>query len=137
MLTTIHLGIVIGTVLVVLFADHQGLLWMRGKDARMPANRVRFLHRTVTAGLVLLLITGGLLYTRAAPAYLSDPRFLLKMSMLFMLIVNTYFIERFSQVAIEREFASLSPSERIPLFISGGVSFIGWVTIIICGLLIA
>lgn len=137
MLTTIHLGIVIGTALVVLFADHQGMRWMSGKDGRLPVARALFLHRVVTVGLVLLLITGGLLYARAAPAYLADPRFVLKMSMLFVIIVNTYFIERFSKVASEREFTSLTSSERLPLFISGGVSFVGWVTIIICGLSIA
>ncbi len=137
MIVTIHLIIAIITGLLVLYSDEQALMWILGKKEMMDSRRVHFLHTAVSIGLALLLITGGLLYHASAAAYLSVTPFITKMVVIFALILNTYAIERLSAVALTRSFASLSHKERIPLFISGAVSFGGWATAIICGLLIA
>ncbi len=136
MLTVIHIIIVIGTGLIVLYSDEQALLWVLGKKSMLHPARITFLHRAVSVGLALLFITGGLLYLRAVPFYLSDTTFIVKMTAITALILNTYFIERFSHIAMSRTFSSLSTPERLPLFISGGVSVAGWVTAILCGLLL-
>jgi hypothetical protein len=137
MLVTIHLTIAILTGLIVLYSDEQAFMWVLGKKTMLERGRISFLHRAVTTGLTLLIITGGLLYADAAPAYLSVTLFTTKLVVIFALIVNTYAIHRFSEVALMRSFASLSHRERIPLFITGAVSFAGWATAIICGLLIS
>lgn len=134
---TVHLVIAIGTGLLVLYADEQAFLWVLGKRALMDEKRVRVLHHAVTSGLALLLLTGGYMYAQAAPAYLSIPTFVVKMATVLALILNTYAIGRFSSVALTRPFASLSHAERLPLFITGAISFLGWVTAFVCGLLIA
>jgi hypothetical protein len=134
---TIHLIIAIGTGLMVLYADEQALAWVLGKKDVMSSGRVHFLHRAVTVGLTLLLLTGGYMYAQAAPAYLTLRPFLVKMVVIAAVIINTYAINRFSNVALTKSFASLSQKEKLPLFISGGVSFAGWVTAFICGLLIS
>jgi hypothetical protein len=133
MLVTIHLTIVIVTGLIVLYSDEQALAWILGKKIVLNPVRITLLHRSVSAGLALLLITGGLLYIQAVPAYLSDPTFVIKMTAIAALILNTYFIEKFSHVATSRTFRSLSIAEKLPLFISGGVSAAGWITAILCG----
>lgn len=133
MLVTIHLTIVILTGLVVLYSDEQALMWVLGKKPILSPVRITFLHRTVSIGLALLLITGGLLYIQAVPAYLSDSTFIIKMIAIAALIFNTYFIEKFSHVATSRTFASLETSQRLPLFVSGAISAIGWVVAIVCG----
>lgn len=136
MLVTIHASIAIATLLAVVYADEQALRWFMGKTETVKASRVKLLHYLVTAGLALLIITGGLLYKDLATIYVSIPTFITKMTMVLALILNTYAIERFSRVALTRSFASLSPRERVPLFISGAVSGGAWATAFICGLLL-
>ncbi|MDB4991905.1 MAG: hypothetical protein JWL75_150 [Parcubacteria group bacterium] len=136
MLVTIHFIIAIAAALLVLYSDEQVFFWVLGKTKMIAPARVRFMHRSVTTGLTLLLITGGLLYSSAPEAFLSTSTFVVKMVTIFALIINTYFIDRFSGIAVTRTFASLSHAERIPLFITGAVSFAGWVTALTCGLLI-
>lgn len=134
---TIHLVIASLTGLTVLYADEQALLWATGRRERFNADTARFLHRVITGGLVLLLITGGLMYIQSPRAYLSLATFDIKMAAVLALILNTYAISRFSEVGVARSFASLSTRERLPLYISGAVSFLGWATAFLCGLLIA
>jgi hypothetical protein len=137
MVLTIHLCIAIATGLLVLYSDEQAFQWLRGKVETMTTMRVRIIHHLVTAGLALLLLTGGYLYAQAAPVYWMLPVFVVKMTLILALIVNSYFIERLSAVAIERNFASLSHPERLPLFIAGAISFACWATVFICGLILA
>ena len=137
MLVTIHIIAVIGTGLVVLYSDEQGFLWMLGKKKVLNQKRVALLHHLVAAGLAVLLITGGLLYIQAVPYYLSDPTFIIKLIAISALILNTYAIERFSKVAISKTFSSLTSSERLPLLVSGVVSVLGWITALVCGILLA
>ena len=134
---TLHFGIAILTGLIVLYSDEQAFMWILGKKQFMDHGRVVFLHRAVTTGLILLILSGGLMYAQAAPAYLSVTPFITKMVIIFALILNTYVIDRFSAVALTRTFASLTSKERIPLFITGAISFGGWATAFICGLLIS
>ena len=105
MLVTIHLTIVILTGLVVLYSDEQALMWVLGKRPILSKKKITILHRTISVGLALLLITGGLLYIQAVSAYLSDSTFIIKMTAIAALILNTYFIEKFSHVATNRTFA--------------------------------
>lgn len=133
MLITLHLSIVIATLLVVLYSDEQALMWVLGKKETLSAQSVHLLHNIVTIGLGLIIITGGLLYIQAPAAYLSDTTFLVKMAAVAALIVNTYVIDRLSPIALSRSYASLSKAERIPLLISGAVSVAGWITALVCG----
>lgn len=136
-MATLHLIIASVTGLMVLYADEQAAAWVFGKRELFHPGTFRFLHQAVSIGLALLLITGGIMYSQSAPAYLSLPIFDVKMVTVFALILNTYSINRFSQVALMRPFASLSTRERFPLYISGAISLLGWGTAFACGLLIA
>lgn len=133
---TLHLLIAGVTGLTVLYADEQAAVWFLGKRDYFHPGTMRFLHHAVSGGLALLIITGGILYYQAPPAYLSLGSFDIKMVLVFALILNTYAINRFSNVALTRPFSSLSRAERIPLYISGGISAFGWATTFILGLLI-
>lgn len=137
MLQNIHLVIALSTGLIVLYADEQALAWFLGKRELFDPKTTTFLHRAITTGLAALLITGGLLYARAPAAFLSSPLFIVKMVMVFALICNTYFIARFSRIAISHPYAALSGSDRLMLLASGGVSLVGWATAFVSGLLLA
>ena len=121
---------------MVLYTDEQAVMWMLGKKQMLSRGRIMAMHHAIAIGLALLLITGGLLYTRAAPEYLTNPVFIIKMIAIAALIINTYFIGKFAPLATEHSFKELSPAQRLSLFISGGISGLGWLTVVICGLLL-
>ncbi len=136
MLTFIHLVIVIVTILIVLYADEQGLMWMLGKKKVLSAPLLHFLHRAVAVGLGALIISGGFLYTRAPLAYLANITFEVKLVAIVALILNTYAISRFTPIATIRAFGELTQKEKLPLLVSGAVSFAGWFVAAVSGLLL-
>lgn len=132
----LHFGIVIITILFVLYADEQGFMWVLGKKKKLSASLLHFLHQAVAISLGLLIITGGFLYYRAPVAYLSNATFEIKMIAIAALILNTYVISRFSPVASIRSFSELTQKEKLTLLVSGAVSVAGWITAAVCGLLL-
>ncbi len=136
MLQFIHFVIVIVTIAFVIYADEQGFMWMLGKKQTLSASRLHFLHQAVAFGLGALIISGGLLYVRAPIAYLSSTTFEIKMIAIAALIANTYAISRLSPLAATSTFAASTPGQKRALFISGGVSVMGWVVAGVCGLML-
>lgn len=136
MILTLHITAVILTGLLVLYADEQALMWMLGRQQVLAADRIKFLHNAIAIGLGLLIVTGALMYAQAAASYLSSPTFVVKMVAVGALILNAGAITTLSSIATTRSFTSLSLRERMPLFISGAVSATGWITAIVCGLLL-
>lgn len=132
----IHIAAICITGLVVLYSDEQGLRWMLGKKEVLDAKRIAFLHSLVSIGLPLIILTGGLMVMPALDYYLRNPIFLMKMGFVGVLIVNGFFIGKLSTLATTRSFASLTPTERLPLYISGAASVLGWGGAIIGGLLL-
>lgn len=132
----IHIFAICITGLVVLYSDEQGLRWMLGKVEVLNARRIAFLHGVVSIGLPLVILTGGLMAVPALDYYLRNPIFLMKMGFVGVLIVNGFFIGKLSVLATTRTFVSLTPAERLPLYISGAASMLGWIGAITGGLLL-
>jgi len=135
-LLAFHIGAIVVTGILVLYADEQALEWVLGKKLRIDLGTVRFFHYAVALGLGAIIVTGSLLFLPRASFYLRNPDFIVKMIAVGVLIINTYFIDRFSMVATRQSFGSLPQSQRTPLFISGAVSILGWATALIGGLLL-
>ncbi len=133
-MTFLHVVAIIVTGLCVLYSDEQGLEWILGKKQTLNAARVDLLHSVVSIGLALIILTGGLRVIPALSYYLAQPVFIGKMVFVLVLIINGFFIGRLSHMATTRTFASLSARERLPLFISGGVSVLGWAGALLLGL---
>jgi|GEM_PF-835219 branched-subunit amino acid transport protein len=131
-----HIAAICLTGALVLYADEQGLAWMLGKKDRLNQNVVHFMHYAVAVGLAAIIVTGAFLLLPRAALYLGNPDFIVKMIAVAVLIINTYFIDRFSEVATRQAFRDVSHTERMPLFISGVVSVLGWATALIGGLLL-
>lgn len=132
----VHLALVIATALAVFIADEQALVWMLGKKEVLSQKVITALHLLTTFGLGGILVTGGLMFINRISYLLSEPIFIIKMIFVGALVINAFFIERLAHIAYVRSFKSLSPSEKLPLLISGGVSVSGWVGAIVCGLLL-
>lgn len=134
MLKTLHVVLIILTLLVVAYADEEALQYLLGRK-NLKGRTVRLLHHLVALGLAGTIITGGILYLRSPSFYLSDPVFIVKMIAVAALIINSAFLDRFSMDATTRPFASLKRHEKRMLLMSGAVSVAGWVIAGICGLI--
>lgn len=110
----------------ILIADHSALTWIRGKvDVVSPRLLLR-LHWLVTIGLCGLIATGLLMFWPMRAYLMQEPQFWLKMSFVAALIVNSFIIDRLMHKATTHPFKSLTLAQKMPLFISGGISTLCW-----------
>lgn len=137
MLVDLHLIFVFSTIALVLFADEQAFLWLRGKKKILDSRLVARTHYGVAAGLAALILTGGLLYSRAPRAFSTSPLFIVKMAAISALIINTYFMSRLSSVAISQPYVLVDKPQKVALFVVGSISVLGWVTAALCGYLLS
>jgi hypothetical protein len=107
-------------------ADHMGFNWIRGKTPMLDEKVVRKYHIGTYIALLLVLVTGTLLFWPIKEYLLTRPPFIIKMTFVLVLIINSFAIGKFSKVATSKTYASLSSREKLPLLITGGLSTIGW-----------
>jgi hypothetical protein len=105
----------------------------------VPVSRVyRRLIPWATAGFLVMLVTGGLLFTGYASAAVKNPFFRIKVAALTLAGVNALFYH-FSHLVTERGWASWDGDARPPAAArrAGMVSIALWATVILCGRLMA
>ena len=122
----LHIASLVFVALHVFLADHMGFGWMSGKTPTLLESKVKKYHYRTLAGLILMIITGTLLFWPAKDYLLTRPQFWVKMTFIGGLIINSFVIESLSKNALTRTFASLSFKERLPILFSGGVSTLCW-----------
>jgi hypothetical protein len=132
----IHLGFLAIAVIGILLADHSAFQWMRGTVDAAHRKTVFALHSVVTVGLTGLILSGLYLFWPLRDYLLMQPLFWLKMFFVATLLINSFFVEQFMHVATERPYSSLTPREKLPLFISGGISTFCWLGAITVAILI-
>ena len=133
-LVQIHVGALFLLIPVILFADHEGFSWIRGKKETLNPKVMLILHRLVWAGLGVMIVTGAIMFWPLKDYLLYTPAFYIKMFFVLVLVINSFFINRFMKVALERPYALLTPEEKKPLFISGAASTISWIGAVIAAL---
>lgn len=126
-----HVGILILTVAVILFADFQGVQWVRGKKEVLSKGLMDGLHTIVTIGLSGMLLTGIILFWPLREYSLTEKAFFLKLFFIFILICNSFAIEHHAHLATTTTYKNIPNHQKIILFLSGGISFIGWIGAII------
>lgn len=115
----------------IALANHEAFRWLRGKTPLLELSKIRRYHYLVLLGLTLMIVTGFFLFWPAKDFLITRPPFWAKMTLVLTLIINSFFIGSLLPVATTRPFASLSKKEKIPLFVSGGISAIGWIGAVI------
>lgn len=115
------------TAIVILYSDHRGFNYFRGKEKTLPENFLKMSHRLVWTGLVLMITTGIFLVIPAWEYRLSEPVFYVKMGFVLVLLMNAVAIGKLSKKASHFEFALLTSEEKKTLLVSGGLSAIGWI----------
>lgn len=131
-----HLTILLGTVLVILYTDHVGLQYFRGRARTLSAARVYALHTAVWFGLLGMIATGLTMAWPALPVLLTLPLFILKMCFVGVLFVNAIFIGFFVSTSTTTAFADLSLRQKAPLILSGALSTIGWLGAMVSAVLL-
>jgi hypothetical protein len=110
----------------IFHADHMGFNWISGKAQTLNASEVTKYHKGSWIGLGLMILTGLFLFYPLREFLLTRPQFYVKMAFVITLICNGLVIGKLQHIAIEKPFASLSNSQKLPLFISGVVSTLSW-----------
>ena len=123
----LHIAGVVVSFISILYADHAGFNWFRGKADRVEESKIRKAHRFVWTGLILTIVSGIIVFWDKRGYLLHDsPAFWGKMAFVLALTINGFFIGRFLGVSTQKAFKDLTTKEKIPLFISGAVSSISW-----------
>lgn len=123
----IHLLILALTAVGIVLADHEGYSWITGKKQLLEWNKVFKLHLWVGFGLIGMIITGGLMFWPMRDYLLHNSlAFLIKMAFVAILIGNSFLIGEMVKVSTKRTYASLSRAEKLPFFVSGGLSTLSW-----------
>lgn len=131
---TFHGLVVLITALVIIYSDHQGFLYFRGKKQTLSPAFITWSHRLVWVGLAIIIISGVLLVLPAWEYRLSQGAFYVKMGFVLVLIMNGLAIGKLSHKASSVPFVALSSEEKKTLLVSGGLSFIGWVSAAVIGI---
>ena len=112
-------------------ADKEAFSWFTGKRELLDARRINRLHSLMWIGLLGMIATGLYMAWPAREFLLREPLFLTKLAFVVALFINGFIIGKLNNIPSHKAFASLSREERLPLFISGGVSLFSWMGAII------
>ncbi len=122
----LHLLSLAFVAIVIVIADHDGYLYMRGKKAVLNAMKVKRLHQLAWVGLIAMTLTGiGLI--AEDPDVLEEAAFGVKMLMVAALFVNGFVIGQLSKWSVSTPFASLTSKQKLMLLGSGAVSVSCWI----------
>jgi hypothetical protein len=122
----LHLVSLAFVAIVIIIADHDGYVYMRGKKVVLDALKVKRLHQLAWVGLVAMLLTGiGLIAEE--PEILEESAFFVKMLMVAALFVNGFVIGQLSRVASQTPFNDLTSKQKLSLLASGAVSASCWI----------
>lgn len=127
----IHLGTLGLVALLVLYADHQALSWVMGHKEKLNGKTIAVVHYLTLAGLTVMIISGVSMALPLTEYLFTVPAFFIKMGFVLALVINSFFIGKLMHTAVNHSYKSLAFSEKLPLFISGGVSGISWLGAVI------
>ena len=126
MLTT-HLTILSLTVLVIIFTDINGLLWVLGKKEHLSEKLFTWLHRLVWFGLLGMIGSGLYMAYPYIGALSTETLFQGKMFFVLLLLINAVLIGKHMHITYSKSFKEITNKEKASLLISGFVSTGSWV----------
>lgn len=123
-----HLMSLTFVAVCVFLSDKMAMSWIRGESKTLPVKKLELFHRLVWLGLGLMIVTGFFMFWGRQDYLLHRPAFLAKMFFVGLLFINSFFIGKLLPIATTRTYASLTFKEKLPLFVSGAISTISWVS---------
>ena len=111
---------------------------MNKKLSTFEVSTVRFLSHVVTFALLGIVAFGLMLFFSDPEKYLSSSKFLVKMTVIGVLVINGFLLHRFVFSNIGKRGIMTLPNYK-PLrrlgFVLGAVSVVSWISALILGLL--
>lgn len=124
----LHLFTLALTLTAVIATDAYVTPWLRGTKKILSQKIVSLAHTWITAGLIGMIVTGFALFLPIREYLVFESlTFVPKMLFVLALVLNSFVIGAFMNIAIQKSFADTTTQERIILFVSGTVSTIAWV----------
>lgn len=128
----------IGVILGAGGAYVSGFLFLQIiKDRNIEKSEVDIVRTTsniVSAGIVILVISGALLFALDVPGYLASTKFLAKMSVVAIIIINGIFYHFYHfPKLVQAQTKVFKVREHTSIFISGAVSLVSWTVALILG----
>lgn len=102
-----------------------GLSWFRGKSETVDKKKITKYHHGTWLGIILMIITGGLVYSTVMDKILY-PQFCIKMMFVLIIVINSIVIGKLLGTPTTRSFKSVTKRERNTLLLSAALSFITW-----------
>ncbi len=134
MFNLLHLGALIIIAPFILYADHLGFQYFRGKKQLLMSAPLKLLHNVINIGLLIIISSGIGLVLPAWDYYITDAIFQLKMFFVLTLIINGWFISRLMKTATTLPYANLKGNKKAWLLLSGITSIASWFASAIIGL---
>ncbi len=135
-MTILHvLGVVFGMG-AALMSDM--LFNFYSKDKKLNFNEVKtlsLLSKTVWFGLIIIFLSGTGLFLSDIPKYITSIKFLAKMSIVLVLLINGFILHKYIWKQVIKEHFLTDPTKtraRQKAFAGGAISVISWV--IVCSL---
>jgi hypothetical protein len=119
-------------------AYFSGFIFMNSlRDGVLTETEIRFLKlasKIVWAGVAILVISGALIFLTDTERYLSSAKFLSKMTVVAIIIINgfLYHIRHMPKMVSEMR-KRFELKENYQIFISGAVSLVSWTSAVILG----
>lgn len=122
----VHILVLLFVAYTLFLSEREAVLWLRGKKETLDKEMLQKYHHRMWAGLLLMIATGLTLFWPDRDILPSIPAFQLKMFFVFCLLLNAFALGKLMPIATARSYKSLSRKEKMPLMVSGGVSFVCW-----------
>lgn len=132
-LIAIHVGTIFFIAALILWADYSAFAWIRGKVPVLERKRIFLIHTLVWCGLIIMIISGGLLFYPYRDFLATLITFRIKMLFVAALVLNSFYIGNILPIAAQKPFAALTRTQKIKLGVSGVVSLVSWIGAIVAG----
>ena len=117
---------------LVVLADSVGLLWVFNKIQNLPEKFITYAHKLIWLGITVSIVTGAFMFWNLREYLLSTPAFYTKMFFLLALMINAFLISKHLKKALTiGSFALLEPKHKKSFIISGFVSALSWIAVVI------
>lgn len=142
----IKIPVTVAHVISVVFAMGSALasdilFSLFSKDKKLNATQIStltILRSIVFYGLILIILSGAALFLSSMEEYLHSAKFLAKMSILAVLLINGYILNKYIWSHLLKEDFFTSPQERNVrrvAFACGAISVISWLSVCTLGVL--
>ena len=111
------------------------------KDKRLTRTEISVLSvlaRIVTISLVVIALSGVVIFFSDSAKYLASTKFMAKMSILGVLVINGYVLHRYIWPHLLNKsffFAKRERFARVTAFLCGAISVVSWLSVCVLGVL--